>query len=529
MKIKLIIYLSIIILLITTQFASSQTASQPLELPNFIIEGKEQIDIQVGGKQLPEFSTMMRRSQMDSLNILEKPRNYIVFPVTLPSNIISKDFPKGFVIGNFGSYFTTGIQGGYKTLFQDYALSGIGEVSGSSGNVENADYFRINLGLQSDYFAPDKFFIFGGSKTTTNFDVLYQNYKLYALSSPPKRDFAKINFAIKSDGNFEGFDFSTGGKAYWISQTGGGNKIAENIIGCFVDVKKSYSQERTFGGHIDLNFRQFRNQNLNFYQIYGYSRFVFSGFNFNPTAGFQFANSSNNKNRVGFLVSLKLQKIIDKDFSVQMEIANGLKNKSFGEYYNVNPYLVDSLEIDYGNETLLGGNLRFEPTKDLSVVGGSNFTYTTRRPCFENASLGYFDVLYLDGTLFNIFVEGIFAGGSIGDFSLRTDFVASSLKFNRKDIPYEPTLKINIDYLKRLFGSLTVKAKFEYIGERFANIDNSVKLSSYNIFSLGFEYFYEQKFIISLDLQNLLNSNVIIWNGYKERGFNFRFGITYKF
>lgn len=529
MKINRVIFVSTIAFLIVVQFALPQTASQPLELPNFIIEGKEQIDIQIGAKQRPEYSTMMRRSQMDSLNILEKPRNYIVFPIILPSNIIVREFSDGFIIGDFGSFFTTGVQAGYRTVFKDYSLSGIGGISGSKGNVENADYFKVNLGLQSDYLAPDKFLVFGGSKTTTNFDFIYQNYKLYALSTAPKRDFAKINFTIKSDGNFEGFDFSTGAKAYWISQTGAGAKVTENLFAGFLDIKTKDLERRIFGGHIDVNLRQFRGQVANFYQIFGYSNFTYLDFNFEPAVGFQFANASNNQNRIGLLLNLQAQKIINKSLSLQLLFANGLMNQSFAYYYERNPYLVDSLEIDYGNETLIGGAIRFEPTKDLNLAGGANFVYTARRPCFENTSLGYSDILYLDAMVFNIFIEGIFAGGKIGDFSLRTDFVASSLQSNKKNIPYEPTFKIRVDYLKRLFDFLAVKAMLEYIGERFANIENSIKLSPYNILSIGFEYFYSPQFNISLDLQNLLNSNVIIWNGYKEREFNFKLGITYKF
>ncbi len=529
MKINWIIFTCIITFLITTQFVLPQTASQPLELPNFIIEGKEQIDIQVGGKQMPEYATMMRRSQMDSLNILEKPRNYIVFPINLPSSIIAREFPDGFIIGNFGSFFTTEVKAGYRTALKDYSFSGIGGISGSKGNVENADYFKVNLGLQSDYIAPDKFFIFGGSKTTTNLDFAYLNYKLYALSPAPKRDFAKINFIIKSDGNFEGFDFSTGAKAYWISQAGAGEKVTENLIAGFLDIKMKDIEKRTFGGRIGVNLRQFRGRTTNFYEVLGYSNFTYLGLDFKPTIGFQFANASNNQNRIGLLLNLQAQRMINKDFSLQLIFANGLKNQSFAYYYEKNPYLVDSLGIDYGNEMLIGGTIRFEPKKDLNLVGGTNFVYTVRRPCFENTSLGYFDILYLDATIFNIFIEGIFTDSRIGDFSLRTDFVASSLRTNKNDIPYEPSFKIRADYSRRLFDFLSVKAGLEYIGERFANIENSIKLSSYNIFSIGFEYFYNSKFNISLGLQNLLNSNVIIWNGYKEREFNFKLGITYKF
>jgi outer membrane cobalamin receptor len=43
------------------------------------------------------------------------------------------------------------------------------------------------------------------------------------------------------------------------------------------------------------------------------------------------------------------------------------------------------------------------------------------------------------------------------------------------------------------------------------------------------EYSISNLWFASFEIQNLLNSNVMVWNNYKERGQNFQFNLTYKF
>ncbi len=518
----------VVITLLAISELLSQTASQPLELPNFIIEGKEQIDLQAGYKQFPEYSTAMARVSLDSLNFLEKPKNYVVFPITLPNTIIARTFPQMFVEGSVGSFYTARLGAGYRTEYKEYALFGKGNIELSNGHLKNANYFKFNLGVQSDYLAPEKFFIFGGSKTTTSLDFDYKAFRLYALDVAPKRSSSKFELKLVSKGEFEGYNFRTGGEIYFVSKGGDGRSFGENSIAGFLDLSTKIDNV-VYGADAGLNFRSFDGNPFFFHNFRMYSKMEFADIELFPIFGLQFANSTSKDSRLGILLDLKVRKYLNERIRVELGFNNGLLERSFKEYFEYNPYLADSLRLDYANKTAVKGALYYTPRLNLSFVGGAEFSYFKRMGCYDYLQDGYFAINYFDATMFNIFAEGIYENETYGDLSFRLEFLSSNLSSNKKEVPYEPNYKFALDYSKKLFNLFRLRTKVEYLGERFADSENTNYLSSYFDLSARIDYFANKNLMLNLVLNNLLNSKVVIWKDYRERGFAVYLGITYKF
>ena len=87
-------------------------ATQPLELPNFIIEGKEQINVRAGIKQMPEKSSALNQTDLDSLNSLEKQQSLLLPPKSFPDQILSYKYDRGYLSAEFGRFTTPSIIGG---------------------------------------------------------------------------------------------------------------------------------------------------------------------------------------------------------------------------------------------------------------------------------------------------------------------------------------------------------------------------------------------------------------------------------
>ncbi|MCX7908696.1 MAG: TonB-dependent receptor [Ignavibacteria bacterium] len=521
-------YFWLVLVFLTAIKTYSQTASQPLELPNFIIEGKEQIDVQVGTKQMPSFPTTLSRATMDSLIIVGKPRNYIVFPITFPNTIISKKFPDGFISGNIGSFLSANISAGYKTSFKEYEIYPFGELNFSKGHLENANYTKLRLGVQTDYLAPEKFYIFGGSKTTTFINFEYKNYKLYAISSPPDRNQINFEGKIVSTGHFEGFDFNTGAILYSTNQTGGGESLGENTIGGFLEIKNR-TIYNNFGGRISLDLRSFENNSAPFFETYTYGEFISGNFKIVPELGFQFAKSSRGKNRPMVLIAAKGQIEINPQLALFAKISNKLQNYSFRDFLKRNPYLDDSISLDYANISELQTNIKYQPTKDLTIVLGANLSIYKRLPTFTVSNYGYFNIEYLDATIFSINAEGFWVNEIFGRISAIAKVTSSSQNSNKKDVPLTPLLNFRTDYSRNVFDNIRTGIFFEYVGERFADVENKFSLSNYKNLGFFVEYEPNSSLIFSCNIENLLNSNIVYWYGYKEWGFNFKLGLTYKF
>ncbi len=506
----------------------AQNASQPLELPNFIIEGKEQIDVQVGTKQMPVFPTYISRGLLDSLIIVEKPRNYIVFPVTFPTSKFSKKYPNGYTNLSLGSFFTGNLNFGYNTKFADYDIFTFGEIKSSKGHLENAAYTGIFLGAQSEYLAPDKFFIFGGSKTTTNIEFKNRNYKLYAIENPPSRTQTDFLAKISSTGNFESFDFNTGANFYIFHQSGAGNSLNETTLGGFLEIAKS-SFSNQFGGSISIDFRSLNNNSANFFEASGFYRFEYEQNKIEPKIGLQLTRSSNGNSRPMILACLNIERILTPNLEISGGISNKLKNIALNIFAFENPYLSDSIYLDYTNFTEIYANLKFQPTKDLTAIIGTKFSLAKRYPVFWNISKEFFIIEYLDATFFQLFAEGYWIVPLVGDFSLCSSLNFSTLSTNKKEVPYVPVFKGRFDYRRKFFEKLNINIFGEFTGTRYADPNNQVLLDAYNNIGCNIEYLFSNSVFLSFKIENLLNSNVWIWNNYKERGLNLNIALTYKF
>ncbi|MCX7880741.1 MAG: TonB-dependent receptor [Ignavibacteria bacterium] len=521
-------FLLLFALLFHFYFSFSQTASQPLELPNFIIEGKEQIDVQVGTKHMPDYPTYMSRQSMDSISLIEKPRNYVVFPITLPSKVISKKFPDAFILADLGSFITGNINAGYRTFLNEHDIFGFGNLSFSNGHIENSDYIKLNLGAQADFVAPEKFYIFGGSKTTTNVDFAYRSYKIYALDTAPSRNQIDFSSRIHSIGHFEGIDFATGAKFFIVSQSGVKQRLNETLLGGYLKVENILS-DINLGAFASLDLRSFDKNSCNFFEFSTFAYYRTDKTKIHPTIGLQFAKPTIGKLRPMFLVQIDVLHHFSTFVEGIFRLSNGLINRGFKDYYQYNPYLGDSLSIDFTNSTEIEGKVKFQPNKDMSVFIGAKFLYQNREPIFLNRTDKFFEIVYLDATVFNFFSEGFLTIDFVGDFSSFVELNFSNNVKSKKDLPYTPTIRWRADFSRNFFEHFRFKINFEYVGERFANLENTVKLASYNNFGFGIDYTLSKSLNIFAEVQNLLNSNVVIWNGFKERGLNFKIGLIYKY
>lgn len=508
-------------------YSLAQDNSKPLELPNFIIEGKEQIDIQVASKQFPSYQTFMSSSIIDTLNYLEKPRSYVVFPYSIPDKIIQKTFPDGYLGVRIGSFFTFGADAGYRMTYKDYVLFGLGNFETSSGHLDNAGYLKYLLSIQSDYIAPEKFLIFGRSKTTTNVKLYGQNYKLYAIDTAPRRNSFGLDFSIQSIGEFEGNNFDIGAKAYLFNQSGVGS-ISESSLSGYLQFQFPFFELKPLSS-FSVNIRNSKKRTTNFYDFRILIPTVISEFIIKPMVGLQFGQTTNSNSRLGFHLELPVIKTINKDIVAIGKIFTRVEENSFVSLVMKNPYLSDSIDLDYSNSTGILFVANYYPTTDLFLSSEATFIHKNRDVCFDISPPGLFNVKYLATNSFRLTLEGRYENTLLGIFSANTIIEVSTINSNKKDVPNRPIFKFGTRYIRNILDNLNFELKFERYGERFADVDNTLRLYGYNNLGISINYLFGELFVLDFELENLLNSHIYYWYGYKERGFSFNLKLKYKF
>ena len=87
--------------------------------------------------------------------------------------------------------------------------------------------------------------------------------------------------------------------------------------------------------------------------------------------------------------------------------------------------------------------------------------------------------------------------------------------FDGKNTPWVPELTavLNLEYDTAAFPGLTLTARAEHMGSQFIRADNSLKIPSYELYSLGARYqrtLDGKAFTLRLNMDNLLNKDY--WN-----------------
>lgn len=517
------------------QQEQQEKASKPLELPNFIIEGKEQMNIRSGIKQTPELPDAMTKQELDSLNSLQKEQTLLLPPEQLPSSIMKRGYRKGYLTGAYGRYSVLGVEGGYESSIDEYTFFGNLGYDHSSGHVANSGYDVLSGKFVTDYIAPDKFWIFGGSKTRTMLNLANNSYYLYSdvdsAGNSPERKALNMDLSIHSDGNYDGFHFSTGAGFKTLQLYQDKNKGFDNNINGYLTVKNVWNEYEA-GGNALLDMHSVHGSGADFMQINAFGTYTSDKFLLRLTGGFQVATTSKAATRTGFLLQADGEYRFNKMITFKANVNSGMENNSYSELFRTNPYLANDADIDFPyNSLLMKGMVYFHPNESIAVSAGIAFGQQDRLPVFADTLGGAFAVIYKKINKIELFGEGSWKLTASDEVYGNLQLNYSSLDENSNILPYSSPIKLTLTYRKKWIEKFGTKIGFVYIGERNADIYNSEskKLKGYPLLKVSADYRIGDEFKVFADFDNLLNSEVFTWYGYKEKGIFFSLGVLYQF
>lgn len=543
---KHIIILCILISLSYYSFAQTnppQETPKPLELPNFIIEGVEQVNVKSGIKQLPTRINKLTKEELDSINSYEKHSSLLLAPDTLPTKSISKIFPKINVRSSIGMFFTPEITLGARQKVEGYDLYGYLNYESSSGEYKRSEYNKFSVNLFSDYIAPDKFWIFGGSRTRSSIFFNSKNYNLYAnqfsLDNDGYFDRNVSNYGInlETNGAYEGVLFNTGFNINSLQLSANSKSISyhptrnavDNQMKGFLNIK-NYWNDYLINGNILVDFHSLRKNSINFIEVAGGFSYFSDELSIAGNIGLQSATNSNETSRGGLLLEAQIEYRINELFTVKSSFISGLENNSFSEMFYKNPYLDFSANLDYSyNIALINGSITYHPTENVFASANISWRIADRLCFFDETNNKTFNLAYDQGTILEISPELLWYITKSDKIAFNTILSLSKLNNSDGPIPYHPFFKSNISYRKVFFDKLGFDFSLSYISENDISNKNDKKLESYLDFSFSTDYIINNNFVFFANFNNLLGSNIYYWNGYKERGLFAKIGIIWQY
>ena len=508
--------------------AKKDSEQQPLQLPEIIIKGRESLSIRGGRKAAPRSIPRLQQRELDQLNSLEKLAPPLMPPAALPMLTTEQSPYTGFVQGSLGMYLTADVLAGLSAQLDGYSLYARGGLQLSNGHVDDAGYSRIHAGLRSDYLAPQKFWIFGGSRTVANLNIERQDYNLYALDSAEARGVTVFDFDVDTYGSSGGLDFNLGFGMDLLSL--GGARDADHFgLDGYLRVRQSGAGFQ-LGGLADINIQSLNSNSLSLMTLALTGDVRDTNLTLTSELGFDIGSDTRGESTFAPRLRAGGELELNESVSLRGQLLSGLRRADFHGLWRENPY-VDA-DADVAFEHVVAGadlNVIYLPHPRLALLFGIGAEVLNDAAAFEPTSTATFTTLFRDGTRLSGKAELLWHMSDKTSLSSKLDVLATTLDGENGGIPYAAPLTLRTE-LAHLFGeSVQVGVKALFVGERQADLADSSKVDAFFDLGLHSRIILQPNFSIDVSFSNLLGQNIYIWRDYKEREIFARAGVSWLF
>lgn len=535
---KKTIYIKLILVLIAfcnINFLFSQEeakekkkSAEPFDLPNAIIYGDAQVSVSSGVKQFPLKTRQLNAKELDSINSLEKQQANTLNPEALKTDVQIREFNNGYLTGEFGRYTNPKIDAGYQFALGNYKLFANAGFDYFGGHLAKADYTKANILLVSDYIAPEKFWLFGGSKTRTTFAFNNNAYYTFADSTPKARSTNKMRFNLDVDGNYNGFIFFTGAGFKYFALSAD-NNTNENGLSAFLKVINPLT-DMNVGADLYLDLNTLRGKSTKLINIAGLIDYTSGNIKYYGNLGFQISSNSNEVSYFNPVLKAGVDYKMNREFTLKGALESGRDWNEFGNLINFNPYLNYNALVDYEYNLLkLKAIAYYHPIESLNVSGGVSFALLKNIATYIDSSNSTFGLGYFNGNKLNLFADASYKINSNSQIKGFFSLNFATLSDSSTKVPYLPILNTKFVYQYNVNENFYTNLSLNYFGSKFADIQNKVELPAYINLGLDVNYRFNDKMNLFVKFDNILNQEIYIWNKYKERGLFVSLGLTWQF
>ncbi len=516
-------------LLLATSAHAQQSPAQPIELPEFIVTGKEQVGVPGATKQPPVRPPMLPQRRLDSLNPVEKLPLPPLPEVPLPMYRYRDTYSPGHLVAEIGNYLTPNLQLGYSLNTGGYLVDLIGEFEASDGWVEGAEYLRAGGRARSSYVAPEKFIVFGGSLTTVDLGADINTFRLFAIPSTPERSVLNLNADVATSGSYEGvaFDAKLGWNTASVSDA---SNAAYSDAGIHGSVSLSKRWEAwDVGVTADVRLPSFYTQAYPYSAVGGRLAGRMDSWAFSVNVAPQWAGTSFGADRFGVGVQADVHVFLSSTVSADVSLQSGLRHLRVADLLKSNPYLADYFAVDVPYDIAdVRAVLRYHPTVRLTVAGGLQLRTTDRDLVWVRADTGTFISAWLGTTT-------IACNGNVRWLASAADAVSADLTVtsaalsDTTAVTYVPTVMASATHERDWTEALRSNVTIVYVGDRYADVANLRTVAGYVDVQVAVMYNIAEPIIAHIRAENLVGNTMVLWEGYRERGVFVSAGLTWRF
>jgi hypothetical protein len=523
--------LIIVFVVLISQLLKAQ-GQQGIELPDFVITGRQNIDIPIAVKKKPELiSTLSKDFILPQYSPEELPVLISSLPVPITPSIKSDDeLYNGSLIFKAGRYTIPLGELNINQSFEDYLFNTRVWGSNISEYIPNAGYNSSGISMTHEFFLSTRSDFLPGSKIKISGDYSRDSYKLYGSNDPTflrENNFGSALFSISSSySRMINYEFKTDGSIYNFNENG----LKET------NLNSQGTIEFKTGTIVFGASGNYRLQNLNnnlsgigsysFYTAQGY--FSITPLNiFRLSMGINYSNTGNESKISPFGL---FEIAIDQGLTFYAQYKPHYEFYTVKDFLKRNPYInfgmIDNAYEEYQNDVSAMIKYEYEKSFTASLTG----RYSEIRNYFyfdDRNQPGKFDLFLLpDAKIYNVKLDLIYNAGRFGSLNYETEFKQAKDDLSNY-IPYEPGFASSLTYSYDFEFGLELKLKYCLLYDVYTNNANSNKLDDYNDISLFFSYKLFNGLKLTADFQNILNRSNFVWKQYQEKPFDILVGFEY--
>jgi hypothetical protein len=522
----------IFVLLLGVSIINFAQEDQNIELPDFIITGRQNVDVPSAQKAKPELISILSKDFFTPQYSAED----------LPLLISSIPVP---VIPEIKSTVESYL-GSFKVAFGKYTLP-VGELNFALNNqnyllntkiwgikvdeyVPYAGYNNSGIKLTNDFFVSTRSEFMPGTKFSIDGIYWRDSYRLFASNTPDLiRETDNVSAKITLQNRYSrllNFSFDAEGDLLRLKENNYGetNFTSNGLL--------ELKWNKLVFGVSGMYQKQFLTNNLS--NIGSYNFLSTEGYIFaSPIAsiwikaGFYFNTNSSSSLYSPFA---SFEMLLDKGFTIGIEYKPKVEFLTTRSLLDKNLYcnlsFTDNYFTQYNNNLL--GQLRYEYQTSLSIALSICYAQVDNYACFQDITEpGKFDLFSEDGvnflkSKFNINYRGLF-GNLFGEAVIQN--------IQDKDgriIPNEPKFYSSLFYKYEFSFGFGIGIGYYNSISVFADITNNEKLQDYHNLCASVDYELLSGIKIKIDFQNILNRSNFTLNHYQDKPFDYLIGIEYR-
>lgn len=530
MRLKLLFILSAIVTITNAQ--DNNPKNPNVELPDFVITGKSQLNIKKVDKIKPDFvSSISEDFLKPSFSPEELQVGNFSHPLKSDMSFLNDVyFYNGNIAAGIGIYTIPTVSANYAHPFTNGIVEGTASGNFIRAYEDNSDRYNTRFGFNLTYWSDIDGEVLPGTQFRINADYGTTSFKFYSSANPEERrslNYGKFVLDVKNDfGKNFLFGLNVTNKVANISQ----EEFKENILRL---KGEGIIKLDVVNVGVVMDYRNYNINNLladasgkNFFLIRPTVGLYFTKL-IKGSFGLTFSKAADQTfNSIYASVAINL----NKNFTLFGEFAPSPEFISPGTSAVINNYLkVDSLgSVYWKKKNAFHAFARYEFSKYFQIDGGIKYFNSDTYPYFiQSNDSGKFAIGSADMKSISPYANFLFYLGPYGEFYSTVTLNDISDADGNK-IPYTSSLEIDADYSYRFSNGIKSTIRLGYQSKRYADRLNEISIGDYFDLGASFLYSFKPNLDFTLDINNILNQKNYIWNGYKDVPINVIIGVNYR-